>query len=191
MVSFVCDVCQTTMKKAKVAQHLYSCRQAYFSCVDCGGGFDGESIKAHSVCISEAEKHQGSMYKGQKRGPAVTQAATPAKHYLDSTDEEDNTPAVKEQPQKKAKTEAKPAAAAATPVKSPKATPTSGPFDFTSTLKSTIAKKGNSISLKKLRKAMIKASGGEKDQVTKQLMDVLMENSSEVRISFGKAEADE
>ena len=188
MVSFVCDVCQTTMKKAKVAQHLYSCRQAYFSCVDCGGGFDGESIKAHNVCISEAEKHQGSMYKGQKRGPPVTQAATPAKHYLDSTDEEDNTPVVKEQPQKKAKTEEKPAAA---PAKSPKTSPASAPFDFSATLRSVVAKKGNSISLKKLRKAMVKASGGEKEQVTKQLMEALLENSSEVRISFGKVEADD
>lgn len=50
--------CAATLKKAKVAQHSYSCGSYYYSCIDCGDQFDTETIKAHNSCISEAEKHQ-------------------------------------------------------------------------------------------------------------------------------------
>lgn len=65
MVSFVCDNCQTTLKKNKVPTHRCGGR-ATFSCVDCCLSFTMESHRTHNECISEAEKHQGSMFKGKR-----------------------------------------------------------------------------------------------------------------------------
>ncbi|KAG5458170.1 MAG: hypothetical protein BJ554DRAFT_1658 [Olpidium bornovanus] len=49
MVSFVCDV-------AKLDQHKGRCHGASFSCIDCGTSFKGAEHRAHTSCISEAEK---------------------------------------------------------------------------------------------------------------------------------------
>ena len=228
MVSFVCDSCAATLKKAKVAQHAYSCGSYYYACIDCGESFDTETIKAHNSCISEAQKHQGSMYKGPKDkkqnprpapgqtqvqgGAKATPAAaapangTPAKkrrHALDSTDDEseDEAPAAAAAPapaaaakaaepekaSKKAK-KAEPAAAAASPVAAPTAAPAaaaSSSFDALSCVRAALSKKGGSISLKKLRKAFVKeAPHGDKDAATKAMIDALMDNASNVQISW-------
>lgn len=68
MVSFVCDGCQETLKKAKLEQHSFRCKKAQFSCIDCFTTFQGEDYKKHTSCISEEQKVQGSLYKpkGQK-----------------------------------------------------------------------------------------------------------------------------
>jgi len=42
------------------------CRNASFSCVDCGVTFTGTSYREHTSCISEAEKYQKSLYNGSK-----------------------------------------------------------------------------------------------------------------------------
>jgi cell growth-regulating nucleolar protein len=63
MVSFVCNVCQETLKKAKLDQHYGRCRGANFSCIDCNTDFNGTAYRSHTSCISEAEKYQKSMYK--------------------------------------------------------------------------------------------------------------------------------
>ncbi|KAI8820823.1 LYAR-type C2HC zinc finger-domain-containing protein [Fimicolochytrium jonesii] len=68
MVSFVCDSCQETLKKAKLDQHTYRCHYAQFTCIDCSTTFQGTDYKAHTSCISEAEKYQGALYKGPKKG---------------------------------------------------------------------------------------------------------------------------
>ncbi|KAJ3220093.1 hypothetical protein HDU67_006849 [Dinochytrium kinnereticum] len=67
MVSFVCDYCQETLKKAKLDQHRQRCRNAQFSCIDCSTTFHGMEYRAHTACISEAEKYQKSLYKGNKK----------------------------------------------------------------------------------------------------------------------------
>lgn len=78
MVSFVCDVCQETFKKPKLDQHYSSCG-GQVSCVDCSTTFHGTSFRAHTSCISEAEKYQKSLYKGPKsKQAAQTPAQTPA-----------------------------------------------------------------------------------------------------------------
>ena len=76
MVSFVCDECQGTLKKAKVAAHSWSCSSRSFSCIDCGVAFTAQSVAAHTQCISEAEKHHGRLYRAPK-SPAAP-AAPPA-----------------------------------------------------------------------------------------------------------------
>ena len=69
MVSFICDACQETVKKNKVDAHSWRCKNCWvLSCVDCGVRFEGEAYKAHTSCISEAEKYQGALYRGPKTG---------------------------------------------------------------------------------------------------------------------------
>ncbi|KAJ3105316.1 hypothetical protein HDU97_008213 [Phlyctochytrium planicorne] len=68
MVSFVCDYCQETLKKAKLDQHAQRCRNAQFSCIDCSTTFQGTNYRAHTSCISEAEKYQKALFKGPKKG---------------------------------------------------------------------------------------------------------------------------
>ncbi|KAJ3030027.1 UNVERIFIED_CONTAM: hypothetical protein HDU68_010376 [Siphonaria sp. JEL0065] len=67
MVSFVCEACQETLKKQKLDQHKQRCHYAQFTCVDCSVTFQGNDYKAHTSCISEAEKYQKSVYKAPKK----------------------------------------------------------------------------------------------------------------------------
>ena len=60
MVTFQCETCTKVLKKKQVENHyLHECRSAeYFTCVGCGSVFDKKTIKAHTSCITEAEKYQ-------------------------------------------------------------------------------------------------------------------------------------
>lgn len=65
MVSFVCDACQETIKRPKVAAHGQRCRACWrLSCVDCGRSFEGTAYMQHTTCVSEAQKYQGALFKG-------------------------------------------------------------------------------------------------------------------------------
>ncbi|PVU92710.1 hypothetical protein BB561_003666 [Smittium simulii] len=67
MVSFVCNYCQETIKKPKLDQHKQRCRNATFSCIDCGVDFVGNSYREHTSCISEDQKYMGNLYKQKKK----------------------------------------------------------------------------------------------------------------------------
>ncbi|KAM0750540.1 hypothetical protein T439DRAFT_325610 [Meredithblackwellia eburnea MCA 4105] len=67
MVSFQCNGCGDTLKKPKLDQHAGRCRNAQFTCIDCNVDFYGKDYRAHTSCISEAEKYQKSVYKGPKK----------------------------------------------------------------------------------------------------------------------------
>ncbi|KAI7834389.1 LYAR-type C2HC zinc finger-domain-containing protein, partial [Kickxella alabastrina] len=66
MVSFVCNYCQETLKKPKLDMHAQRCRNASFSCIDCSVDFMGTTYRQHTSCISEAEKYEGKLFKGNK-----------------------------------------------------------------------------------------------------------------------------
>ena len=54
------------MKKPKLEKHYQQCHSSV-SCIDCSTTFSGPAqFKSHTTCISEAEKYQGSLYKGPK-----------------------------------------------------------------------------------------------------------------------------
>ena len=43
MVVFICEACNESLKRAKVAQHRYSCRGCWtLSCMDCNLRFNGD-----------------------------------------------------------------------------------------------------------------------------------------------------
>lgn len=71
MVSFVCDTCQETLKKAKLEPHTQRCRQAVFSCIDCSVTFQGTAWKAHTSCITEVQKYQKTSFQQKKLVAAV------------------------------------------------------------------------------------------------------------------------
>eukprot|EP00842_Homolaphlyctis_polyrhiza_P006550 jgi/Hompol1/6897/HPOL_005116-RA len=81
MVSFVCETCQETIKKPKLDQHTYKCRNAQFTCVDCSTTFAGTSYRDHKSCISEKEKYERSVYKAPKaKGATPSSAARDAEN---------------------------------------------------------------------------------------------------------------
>ncbi|XP_067038487.1 cell growth-regulating nucleolar protein-like isoform X2 [Acropora muricata] len=69
MVSFCCNACGRTVKKAQVEKHYqFECRDCNeLSCIDCGQDFYGEEYASHTTCISEAEKYQGKLYKPKEK----------------------------------------------------------------------------------------------------------------------------
>ena len=89
MVSFVCSDCGNTLKKKAVASHR--CYSQAYSCLDCGKEFYGNDYNTHTSCISEAQKYQKSVWRGDNKKiappskpkptptpiPAVVPAKTP------------------------------------------------------------------------------------------------------------------
>jgi hypothetical protein len=62
---------------------LHGCR-APLSCVDCGVEFDARGARLHSTCVSEAEKHQGSLYRGGG-GSGASRRTDPAARWSAAT----------------------------------------------------------------------------------------------------------
>lgn len=75
MVSFSCEVCNDTVLKKKLDQHKQRCNGAYYTCIDCSVTFNGTEYRQHTSCISEAEKYEKGLYKGNKK--QQTQQAKP------------------------------------------------------------------------------------------------------------------
>ncbi|PCH36058.1 hypothetical protein WOLCODRAFT_91821 [Wolfiporia cocos MD-104 SS10] len=67
-VAYRCEGCGDTVKKPKLDVHRSQCNSS-FTCIDCMTTFSGPAqYKAHTQCISEAEKYQKGLYKGQQNG---------------------------------------------------------------------------------------------------------------------------
>lgn len=163
-----------------------------------GETFDTDSIKAHNSCISEAQKHQGSMYKGpkakQQQQPKAAAAPAPVaangkrtRHALDSSsdEEEEEEPKKEKESSKKPKKE-EPAVTVAAPA-APAAAAKPAAFDALASVQAALSKKGGSLSLKKLRKAFVKAAepaGKDKEAATKLLVEALLDNASNVTIAW-------
>lgn len=68
MVYFVCEGCNETLKKNQVDKHANQCRNCYaVTCVDCSVTFHGNDYAAHTSCVSEAQKYEGSLYKPKQQ----------------------------------------------------------------------------------------------------------------------------
>ena len=70
MVFFVCEDCNETLKRLKVAAHLCKCSCSAITCVDCNKSFYDDSYLQHSTCMSEAERYEGNLYKAPKKKTA-------------------------------------------------------------------------------------------------------------------------
>merc|ERR1712226_1506076 len=59
MVTFSCGTCNESLKKQKVEQHYFRCRNDYVTCIDCNSDFFGDDFSSHTKCVSEAQKVLG------------------------------------------------------------------------------------------------------------------------------------
>ncbi|KAK2629043.1 hypothetical protein QTJ16_002146 [Diplocarpon rosae] len=66
MVSFSCENCGDVLTKKKLDSHRSQCYGASFTCLDCMVHFHGTEYRAHTSCISEAQKYQGALYRPEK-----------------------------------------------------------------------------------------------------------------------------
>ncbi|KAL2270922.1 hypothetical protein VTJ83DRAFT_293 [Remersonia thermophila] len=82
MVSFSCEACGDVLTKKKLDPHRNRCYGATFTCIDCMTYFPGTQYRAHTSCISEAQKYQGALYREKKpkgqQAPAQNQNNQPA-----------------------------------------------------------------------------------------------------------------
>ncbi|MCJ1408631.1 hypothetical protein MMC19_002706 [Ptychographa xylographoides] len=62
-MAVVTQSCGDVLTKKKLDAHRGQCRGASFTCLDCMTHFQGAEYKAHTSCISEAQKYQGALYK--------------------------------------------------------------------------------------------------------------------------------
>ena len=62
MPVFICENCNETLKKNKVATHNCGGGCWYFSCMDCNRKFGWDEYLGHTTCVSEAERYQGALY---------------------------------------------------------------------------------------------------------------------------------
>ncbi|KAG5190112.1 hypothetical protein JKP88DRAFT_299835 [Tribonema minus] len=72
MVFFNCEGCNESLKKAQVEKHVFTCpaRNCWaVTCIDCNVTFKGDDYATHTTCISEAEKYEKTVYKGNKGKP--------------------------------------------------------------------------------------------------------------------------
>ncbi|KAF4630090.1 hypothetical protein G7Y89_g8059 [Cudoniella acicularis] len=86
MVSFSCEGCGDVLTKKKLDSHRNQCRGASFTCLDCMVHFQGTEYRAHTSCISEAQKYQGALYrpeKEKKNKQNTSQALVPHKAYVE------------------------------------------------------------------------------------------------------------
>ena len=80
MVFFCCERCNETLKKSQLAGHGNKCYPLKVSCVDCNVVFDANTSKSHLTCISEAEKYEKSLYKGN--GKNKNKKLTPQETWI-------------------------------------------------------------------------------------------------------------
>jgi len=95
MVSFICDTCQSVLRKPKVKQHLLQCYTSSMSCIDCNTAFSDDTIHQHISCISEVEKYhgQGQGHSGkQKQQQKHTQTKQHDDTYTSSTSTSTSSP---------------------------------------------------------------------------------------------------
>ncbi|TVY60657.1 UPF0743 protein [Lachnellula suecica] len=93
MVSFSCEACGDVLTKKKLDPHRNQCHGASFTCLDCMVHFYGNEYRAHTSCISEAQKYQGALYRPEKekkkqQNHQNSRAVVPHKAYVEDVDDE-------------------------------------------------------------------------------------------------------
>ena len=91
MVTFICDLCQASLKKQQVEKHyLTKCRDAWtFTCLDCRKTFAGEDYKKHSECKTEKEQYWG-QYAGKDQGKKPVERAEKNNSVLENKTEKNS-----------------------------------------------------------------------------------------------------
>ncbi|KAJ3075680.1 hypothetical protein HDU98_007237 [Podochytrium sp. JEL0797] len=189
MVSFVCEACQETIKKPKLDQHKQRCYYAQFSCIDCSTTFQGNDYKAHTSCISEAEKYQKSVYKapkakGQQQQKQAEAKATPIP-VAESKKAENIVAAPKSAPlmaQLSNKKESKESSDDEKPVSKKSKVAESETFDFKKTIKSVLKKNSAGLTVAELR-SKVAAKIAKKKDASKEVVAAQFDESVKISIN--------
>jgi len=81
MVTFTCNNCGSSFKKAKVETHFYQCRFSSISCIDCQKDFTMETSKLHNKCFNEDEKYAAGG--GSLQAPSVRKGEAKQSNWTD------------------------------------------------------------------------------------------------------------
>ena len=78
MPSFICDNCQSSLKKNQLDSHKQrsSCSQSTISCVDCGKTFSNADYRSHISCLTEAEKYKHHLKISPKPMQSVSKSSS-------------------------------------------------------------------------------------------------------------------
>jgi hypothetical protein len=81
LLSMCCYIaCTDVVKKPKLDHHYAQCRNS-FTCIDCSQTFNSPAEwKAHTSCVTEAEKYQKSLYTGPKKVRRVSRSPSCSAH---------------------------------------------------------------------------------------------------------------
>ncbi|KAI7569231.1 hypothetical protein KC317_g3502 [Hortaea werneckii] len=81
MVSFSCEGCGDVLTKKKLDSHRNQCYGASFTCLDCQTNFGYDtSYRAHTSCITEAQKFKYDRETNQKKRKSGMPGAFPDQH---------------------------------------------------------------------------------------------------------------
>ncbi|RMX76285.1 hypothetical protein D0869_10853 [Hortaea werneckii] len=81
MVSFSCEGCGDVLTKKKLDSHRNQCYGASFTCLDCQTNFGYDtSYRAHTSCITEAQKFKYDREANQKKRKSGMPGAFPDQH---------------------------------------------------------------------------------------------------------------
>jgi cell growth-regulating nucleolar protein len=72
MPVFLCEACNETLKRNKVATHRC---WAAVSCMDCNMRFVGNDYLSHTSCVTEAQRYEGALYVHKDNKGDVKQQA--------------------------------------------------------------------------------------------------------------------
>lgn len=98
--------CGDTLKKQKLDPHRNQCRGAQFTCLDCSTTFHGTDYRAHTSCVSEAQKYEKTVYKDKNNvkqnkrksvsilEPTNSNALVPRRAYVEDEADVDHPPPV-------------------------------------------------------------------------------------------------
>jgi cell growth-regulating nucleolar protein len=93
-------VCNDVVPKKKLDAHRGKCRGASFTCLDCMVHFQGTDYRAHTSCVTEAQKYQGALYKDKssKQPRPKTVEQSNGKHHANGNGNKHRRPYVEDAP---------------------------------------------------------------------------------------------
>jgi cell growth-regulating nucleolar protein len=71
MPSFVCAICETTLRKPQVKTHLFKFRHTSYTCIDCNKSFNENTVHDHTSCVTEPEKYHGKFAKKKSEAAVI------------------------------------------------------------------------------------------------------------------------
>ncbi|MES1919865.1 hypothetical protein MHBO_001618 [Bonamia ostreae] len=190
MVSFVCDKCQSTLKKKTATKHMRRCKSKNVSCLDCQKEFNSKNIKTHISCITEDQKFKVTKKTIHEKAEKSYQQKMQIKSKKDDLEKNEKTDKIKNKKIKKIGNE-KDLTNEPLKIDGKDNIPDKGPNRITSlqtVMLSELSNHSNGISLKKFLKNYLKRINGENKEKEKvensknELWTILLKSSQMIKL---------